>query len=378
MRFTPFCPCLLLLFATLFASEPSGVPTKITVEKRPVADITHIFDFQKVVVLEEHPDHLLAGVDQVIVDPQTGELWVGDYRGAERIFRFSPEGAFRAVYGGSGEGPGEFIAYGDFFINKAGELVVVGLQKMARFHRDGRLLSEHLYQTIADRPSLNIRQGLYHKGFYYGFGRNSAEPLAIWVIDDLFRLIKQFHPTDARAKHFNFPPVLYLTEYKDRLLIADFFDTALWEYDARGNLLEKHLLLHSQVDFEALKGRDPHTQRAAFTSALAQVVRWDIAVGFADAVFLMHMDAPKRRYVASWYHPAEKRLVEMGSHGFLRTQAGPGSPVVFEALVGRHQNQLIGFQWDEDNLTVMKQQFPQMNDTDKPHLFFFSPKNMKH
>ncbi len=360
--------------SALNPSEATFVAGDIVVEKRDEHEFLEIFNLNRIVRIGEGEEVLIGGIDKVIVNPKTEDIFVGDFEKSKAVFQFSEAGEFIQSFGVLGEGPAEFYALRDFFVTASGDVVIVGMMKMVRFDADGNVILEATFQDIAGKPSLGARQGLFHNGLYYCMNLNGAEAKSVNVVDESFNLVRSFHPMDKRDRLLSFPPTAYLTSYGNQIIIGDLFDLALWNYSADGTLLGKHQLAASQIKFDELQGLNPNDHGSAYFKYLKQVVRWDYVFGLEECVFLFKIDSPKHVFIPSLYFPNEKRLIEFGDLPFVRTKAGASSPVVLGDMVGRYQGQLIGYQWNQEDLEFMKRQFPQITDTDKPYLFFFSPK----
>lgn len=115
---------------------------EFNVTQKKYTHFTEAGKITKAIKLETTSDSLLALIDRVIVDPQTGDLIIGDFRKAKRVLRFSSQGRFIRGYGTPGNGPGEYHHMRDLTVTSNGDVILLTATKMLRYDKTGKFLKE--------------------------------------------------------------------------------------------------------------------------------------------------------------------------------------------------------------------------------------------
>jgi hypothetical protein len=120
----------------------------LKIEKNTYNNLEDCGKIAKTVKLETIEDSLIGSVDRIIIDPQTEDILILDYRSRKKVLRFNSQGKFLRSYGKHGQGPGEYNEIENFTINSNGDVIILSSTKLIKFSREGHYLTEirtHFY-----------------------------------------------------------------------------------------------------------------------------------------------------------------------------------------------------------------------------------------
>ncbi len=119
----------------------------------------------------------------IVVDPEDGSFYITDLF-SSRVLRFARNGSLMRVYGGPGEGPGEFRTAGATFLLDDSTLVVhdTRLQRLSIFDRrtGASRTSRHLPLLVGTSPAVVDESGVWLP--VADPGLSSSSSIAHWIL----------------------------------------------------------------------------------------------------------------------------------------------------------------------------------------------------
>ncbi|MGD9707703.1 MAG: 6-bladed beta-propeller [Candidatus Delongbacteria bacterium] len=138
--------------ATYAVSEVNGI--RITQNTGVPADSTYKVVPKELYTIkndDENPDNCFRQASSVDLD-ESGNLYVFD-RKSFKVFKYDPAGKLLKVFGGQGQGPGEFIQPGTINVRKDTLYVTeIRSYKISKFNLDGEFIEDKKYPDIQNFP----------------------------------------------------------------------------------------------------------------------------------------------------------------------------------------------------------------------------------
>ena len=172
------------------------LPDRVLKLERPFGNY---LELEKIVRLETTDACLIGTIGLVRVDPNDGDLVVGDFRSAAKVFRFSAQGTFIRAYGSVGEGPGELRRIYDFAVLADSSLVLFGDRKMVQCSKSGVFLREVPLDVGVE--SSVVADGNLYLNYAINRGRRKH---AILVFDPDLRELTGFYPYEPARQLLSF------------------------------------------------------------------------------------------------------------------------------------------------------------------------------
>lgn len=367
-RFTRFAMLCFFGLGSLACHQPT--PDLVAVVPKPTHENSS-WSYARVVALETHEDALLGNIGKVVVDPDTNDILVGDFRSAKRVFRFSEQGTFLRAYGAVGEGPGEYQNLTNFTLGDDGRLFLLAERTLLRFKADGT------FEKQVNNSQL-VSEIMYYKGRLYirglPFYKDRAKE-AIHIYDQDLNEVKRMHPRDPRMQKMTFFPSCSVAAYRDTLFVGHPFDFQLSAYPLQGetgqakafSLPQDNHRLHEILAKRRLNDEDQN-------QAFGHIQRADCLFAFEDGLFFIEYQPRSKGMRFFTFQPEQQHFAHHPDWNFIGYEDEVTQlPIGFVA--GAHAGGLIGVCDETGLINRFKHQHPEIADRtftmqDNPVLVF--------
>jgi hypothetical protein len=328
---------------------------------------------KKAIKLETTRESLIASVDRVIVDPKTGDLLIGDFRRANRVFRFSNKGTFICNYGKTGNGPGEYHNLKSFTITGNSDVILLTSLKLIKYSKAGTFLRESRIPVFAGCIEC-VNDLLYISVLRYR--GNPGEKKAIIVLNTLFSKVGSVGDYDIRLEKYIFNIRDALAKSEKKLYFIDYYDPTLKIYDSSAKRLiqlqipNKNSVLDKIWQKSRINDNDDK-------KILSQLHRFNSIKIVDNRILLMEINRANKTY-RSWLLNLTAREVHIFDRSVLfgdyRIEDKPD--IYFNRVPGTYDNGIIGVMDDVENFDLHKNKYPLLKDIqfkadDNPILVFF-------
>ena len=178
---------IIFLFLTIIFFSCNTFQRKEKTEKTlnfskiETSNIQSVFDFTNSKLIQLETDSNLRLSDELKTKISDDNIFIFDY-GHNKLFRFSKEGQFINKIGQRGRGPEEYLAPGDFIIDKSKQMVeILGEPHttVTRYTYDGQFVNKMQFKF----PSQSFMKGDNETYYFYRGVNSASEPYRLTVTD---------------------------------------------------------------------------------------------------------------------------------------------------------------------------------------------------
>ncbi len=378
----PRCLVALLLGLPLLSSCGGSAAPVVPVRQvdHRVSDLAELGEVTEVVALETTDAALLGLVDRIVVDPETEDLLVGDFRSSQQVVRFARDGRYVASYTLPEVVESDMVQFRALAPLPGGRVVLTADDRASVFARNGTLLAHTAVPFAVDAA-------VFANGYLYLRGHNTGgvlrEAVTAYRVQDDGRLekVSDFHPYDERRDLFPFQPLHPLAAGGGSVFVSGLFEFRLSEYGLEGDLRQTWDLERSPTPMPAAWEKSRHELTDADRTAMRRSVhriRTMAVVG--DRLFLVE-DDNRQEPVAITLGFLDLEEVVLHRYPGLRPVSRQATPdrLTFDGVPGTWDRGLLGIVDDPEKLALLGERYPRFSDlrydsADNPLVVYFALK----
>jgi len=340
--------------------------TDLIIDKRSDVPIADVLTLSRIVRLESRDETVIGSIGAVKVSDRSGDLLIGDYRSARKVFRFASDGVFLRTHGREGEGPGEYQGIRDFVILPDDSLMVLGSYEIIHYAADGAFVNE---------ATLNVLPHAFVEESGAIFVRMARPPgsggdPAFAVFDHTLALREYLGRFDQKIAKFPYWSRISLASKDNEIAFFDNFSLTLNRYLIREQTWVRHEFPDSTIDLEDYFQKERLTARdeQEIMNNLHQTL---FILTLDQGYFFSEFQSSTERNHYSLFSPTLNTLYQFENDWRNGRRPGP-----WNYLVGATGTHLIGVLDDGELLEVLAQSYPELGEEtltpqDNPLLLFF-------
>jgi len=245
-------PLLIALAVACTACGPAAAPLPTVVEQvdSPLTDLAGLGHVEAVVKLETVPAALLGGVDDVVLDAESGDLLVGDFRSSKQVVRFSAQGRLLATYADAAIQAAPDLDLSGFAVLPGGRVALLGGDRILLFDAAGQQIGRQPLSFVADDAAV-LGDRIFVRGHPSSAG-GPAESVHAFALQDaspgsaspdarFLAPAARFHAYDQRRNLYPFQPLHGLAAGGGRVFVPHLLDFAVSVYAADGAPLAQYV-----------------------------------------------------------------------------------------------------------------------------------------
>ncbi len=333
-------------------------------------------DYERLVALETRPDVLLGTVDVIKIDPESGELLVGDFRSSKRAYRFDRDGRFLAMYGDPASENSPYFYLSDVARMPDDRILIVAGNRGLVFELDGELVDTVFFEFAPDEI-LTHGDRIYIRG--HSKGRKILEQ-SVHIFDSSLKQRGSFHAYDPRRDLFGFQPKRSLGSAQGRIYVTDYYDYRVTAYDPDGNPLAVFEFDNHNAELASLWQRDRTELTSDDRTTLVQGVhRIQTLLGFGDGLYMFESNLKRGILRYSMFSPERDTLYQYPNLKLVFTGEGDGDYFAIDKIAGSYDRGLLGIVDDPERIERYRDRYPILEGveyevTENPIVLFFKLK----
>lgn len=380
MKIISFVTLTLLLVFWISCSSNDDTRIESYINYDSLRIIEHNFDnpwemgtIKKIIRPEITDNSIIGSIDRVVVDPENGDLIIGDFRSTKRVMRFDSNGKFIRVYGKPGQGPAEYLSVMSFDVASDGSVVLLCSRKLMKFSREGELLKETRTDFFADK--LEIIDDLIYI-YVLRYLRTPSEKNKIIVLDPFFV------PVDGIGKYdIQLEKMLYLVSNsmdrnRKKLYFIDNYNLNLNIYNTETKHLSQLQIPNNNSQLDPVWEKKRLSQEDE--NRIHQLIhRFNNILCFSDTVFLFESFIEEKIF-RIWLLNLEKKEVVIFNREnlFGLNGAKVQKDLFFDRISGSYNKGIIAAFDDAEDFMSHRDNYPKLRDInfkadDNPILVFF-------
>jgi hypothetical protein len=291
-----------------------------------------------------------------MVDQNSGDILIGDFRSRKTVLRFSGDGKFLYNYGRvSGQGPGEYNELMGFTSMEDGSVVIQSNMKLIKYSKDGTLQREIRNPHFAENI-VSIGNFIYVPVLRYR--KVPEKKNAVVVFDSQLEKKGGFGDYDNRLEKFlyTFPNSVACQE--SRLIYIDHYDLNINIFDTETKNM-KRLSVPNDNSLLDVVWAKKRIDDAADKRISSQLHRFDNIFAFQDRLLLFEYCRGKEIWNAWLMNLRKKELFVFDCTGIY------GDPklkvpkdLYFDRIPGSYNRGIIGVFSDAESFKNHKSNFP--------------------
>jgi len=364
---------VLLIIANLYCKNEShdtvnDIPyNSLTVRTAEFKDFFNSGIFQKVVKLDSGEKSIIGTIDQVIT-ANNGDIYVGDFDSAKKIFRFNSKGAFITNFGRPGHGPSEYIQIENFTLTDDDSIIILSSDKLIKFDKSGNFQKERRIDFLG-KDMVSIKNRIYIAVDF--FKKERSKKNALLVFDLELREQDGLFEFDKRMEKYCYSPVKRLAENNEGILFTDKYDLRLRLYDPRDNHVLQLRLPNENSRLNAIWEKKNFTEDDR-TTIKKNIHRFNMVFRSGDFLFLNEFCLNKNIYDYWVLDLTGKKLLvfKYPDSSFFEEN------LFFNRIVGSYEKGIIFVFNNPEEFDKYKKDYPGLRDIsftneDNPLLCFF-------
>jgi len=343
----------------------------IEMKARSIEAFEDVFHLERIVALETSDEALIGNIKGVMVDPDTGNLFVGDDSGEPGVFEMSPDGKLIRKHTRRGTGPGEINSLVRFTRLASGAIALLGPDKLVLLDKDWQLEGEiTLDYTSIDMVSIGNR--IYVMAVLI---RRPEAPHAVLIYNDSLEEVGSFSDEDPRTRAYRYLPWKNMAARNGEIFLSHLYELRVSHYDRNGNQLGTFELPSENDALEEV------WNKADFTEDDRRKIKTDLhrfldIKATPEGLYLLETQRKTGTLNMVLYNHEARELTRLTGYNFMSRIRGDDRLELW-MVEGNYAGGLIGSIQDTESFATFRDRFPELRDTelemrDNPILVFFS------